>query len=114
MKSSALKLLAQKAKKRLSTAGQKISKSDDKPSFVFSKQSSYTIVANNQTIEEDPLFDKVKKLMTKENVYNPLGELTDYSIFNGLSQPEKEKYIMDIARRYNEIKEYFLKTSAIA
>lgn len=114
MKSSALKLLAQKAKKRLSTAGQNFTKSEEKQQVVTVSNPSYLTVASNSLIEEDPLFEKVKKLMTKENIFNPLSELTDYTIFNELTQPEKEKYIMDIARRYNEIKDYFSKHSALA
>ena len=110
MASSALKLLAQKAKKRLSTAGQNlVNTTADKPATAYLSQSSYAIVANKQRIEEDPLFEKVKKLMEKEDVLNPLAELTDYSVFNTLSALEKEKYIIDISKRYNEIKTYFLK-----
>lgn len=109
MANSALKLLAQKAKKRLSNAGQSLTKNEtEKSKSAYLSQAKYAIVASKQTIEEDPLFEKVKKLMAKEDVFNPLAELTDYSVFNKLSSIEKEKYIMDISKRYNEIKEYFL------
>ena len=108
MANSALKLLAQKAKKRLKTAGQSINNETEKTKSAYLSQASYAIVANKQTIEEDPLFEKVKKLMTREDVFNPLAELTDYSVFDKLSAIEKEKYIMDISKRYNEIKDYFL------
>lgn len=109
MSNSTLKMLAQKAKKRLSTAGQNLQKetSQEKSTFAYLSQGTYAIVANKQKIEEDPLFDKVKKLLDKKDVYNPLAELTDYEVFNKLSQPEKEKYIIDISKRYNEIKNYF-------
>ncbi len=108
MKSSALKLLAQKAKKRLSTAGQNISehKSENKTTAYLS-QANYAIVANNQTIQEDPLFEKVKKLLEKGDILNPLAELTNQRVFNSLTGVEKEKYILDIAKRYKEIKDYF-------
>lgn len=109
MASSALKLLAQKAKKRLSTAGQNLTNTPEKSTTAYLSQSSYAIVANKQRIEEDPLFEKVKKLMEKEDILNPLAELTDYEVFNNLSSLEKEKYIIDISKRYNEIKSYFLK-----
>ena len=58
-------------------------------------------------IEEDPLFEKVKKLLDSEEVLNPLAELTDEKYFNSLNDIEKERYIMDISKRYNKIKEYF-------
>lgn len=110
MANSALKLLAQKAKKRLSTAGQNYAKNEkEKSTFAYLSQGTYAIVASKQKIEEDPLFEKVKKLLDRTDIYNPLAELTDYNVFNNLSQTEKEKYIIDISKRYIEIKEYFLK-----
>lgn len=108
MASSALKLLAQKAKKRLSTAGQSLPNNEsEKSKSVYLSQSRYAIVASKQTIEDDPLFEKVKKLLSKDETYFPLAELTDNSVFEKLTSPEKEKYIIDISKRYNEIKNYF-------
>lgn len=101
---SALRMLAQKAKKRLSTAGQSFEV--EKTTISYLSDGGYAIVANNQKIKEDPLFDKVKKLLERENVMNPLAELTDTKLFSKLSAVEKEKYIMDISKRFNEIKEY--------
>lgn len=109
MASSALKLLAQKAKKRLSTVGQNITKNEsEKSKSVYLSQAKYAIVIAKQTIEDDPLFEKVKKLVERDEIYSPLAELTDKSVFENLSSPEKEKYIIDISKRYNEIKNYFL------
>ena len=108
MKSSALKLLAQKAKKRLSTAGQNYPRNEsEKTTKAYLSLESYRVVASKQTIEEDPLFDKVKKLMEKGDLLNPLSELTDYEVFNKLDNTDKEKYILDISKRYNKIREYF-------
>lgn len=109
MSNSTLKMLAQKAKKRLSTAGQNLQNetTHEKSTFAYLSQGTYAIVASKQSIEDDPLFEKVKKLLDKPDVYNPLAELTDYKVFNNLTQTEKEKYIIDISKRYNEIKKYF-------
>lgn len=112
MSNSALKLLAQKAKKRLSTAGQSLTKDlqkQNKSTFAYLTNGTYAIVASRQKIEDDPLFDKVRKLLEKGNVITPLAELTNYEIFNTLSQTDKERYIIDISKRYNEIKDYILK-----
>ena len=106
MSNNTLKLLAQKAKKRLSTAGQTISQ---KQSTAYLSQSSYAIVASLQDIKEDPLFDKVKKLLEREDIFNPIAELTDHKIFDKLSQIEKERYVIDISKRYNELKNYLQK-----
>ncbi len=106
MSNNTLKLLAQKAKKRLSTAGQTISQ---KQTTAYLSQGTYAIVANLQDIKEDPLYDKVKKLLERDDVFNPIAELTDHKIFDTLSQVEKERYVIDISKRYNELKEHFSK-----
>ena len=108
MANSALKLLAQKAKKRLSTAGQNLEVVPEKNKSMYLSQAKYAIVASKQKIEEDPLFDKVRKLMEREDVMNPLAELTDQATFKNLNALDKEKYILDISKRYNDIKSYFL------
>lgn len=109
MSNNTLKQLAQKAKKRLSTVGQTISQ---KQTTAYLSQTTYALVANLQDIKDDPLYEKVKKLISRDDLFNPIAELTDYKIFDKLSQPEKERYVIDISKRYNELKEYFLKNKA--
>lgn len=106
MSNNTLKLLAQKAKKRLSTAGQTISQ---KQTTAYLSQSTYAIVASLQDIKEDPLFEKVKNLLERDDIFNPIAELTDHKIFDSLSQVEKERYVFDISKRYNKLKDYLLK-----
>lgn len=109
MANSALKLLAQKAKKRLSTAGQNLSEiTSEKTTFAYLSQGNYAIVASKQRLEEDPLYEKVKKLVEEEDVENPLAQLTEKDVFDKLSSAEKERYMMDISRRYNKLRDYFL------
>ena len=108
MANNTLKVMAQKAKKRLSSAAQVITPTNEKTTMAYLSQQNYAIVANKQSIEEDPLFEKVKRIMQKGDISNPLAELTDYKVFNKLSNPEKERYIIDISKRYNKIRDYFL------
>ncbi len=112
MKNSALKQLAQKAKKRLSSAGKTLDK-NEKTTKAYLAQATYAIVANKQKIEEDPLFEKVKKLLLKGDITNPLQELTDTKYFNTQSQNEKERYIIEISKRYNKIKEFLLNSKQV-
>ena len=112
MAKNTLKIMAQKAKKRLSSAGQVIPQSNEKNSLVYLSLQNYAIVASRQSIEEDPLFEKVRKILQKGDIINPLAELTDYSVFNKLSGAEKERYIIDISKRYNKIRDYFLSNSS--
>lgn len=109
MQNSALKMLAQKAKKRLSSAGQTFkAQPGEKATSAYLSSGNYSLVATKQEIEEDPLFEKVKLLLQKGDVINPLAQLTDHAVFDNLSQSDKERYIIDISRRYNELKNYFL------
>ena len=66
---SALRMLAQNAKKRLSTAGQNYLETE-KATISYLSDGNYAIVANNQKIKEDPLFEKVKRLLEKEDILN--------------------------------------------
>lgn len=106
MSNNILKRLAQKAKKRLSTVGQTISQ---KQTAACLSSTTYALVANLQDIKDDPLYEKVKKLLTRDDIFNPIAELTDHKIFDGLNEVEKERYIIDISKRYVELKDYFLK-----
>ncbi len=107
MANNTLKLLAQKAKKRLCTAGQTILGKQTTSACL--SQTNYAIVASVQDIKEDPLYEKVKKLMSREDILNPIAELTDYKVFNNLTSLEKEKYVINISNRYHELREYFIK-----
>lgn len=106
MANNTLKQLALKAKKRLSTVGQTIS---GKQTSACLSQTNYAIVANIQDIKEDPLYEKVKKLMAREDIFSPIAELTDHKVFDKLDSLEKERYIIGLSKRYNELREYFLK-----
>ena len=107
MANSALKLLAQKAKKRLSTAGQ-ITEKSTKTSFAYLSQGNYAIVASKQKLQDDPIFEKVKKLLDKDDSTSPLADLTDKEYFKTLNDLEKERYMIDLSKRYNKIRDYFL------
>lgn len=106
MSNNVLKQLALKAKKRLSTVGQTISQ---KQTTACLSATTYALVANLQDIKDDPLYEKVRKLLSQDEVFNPIAELTDHKIYDNLSEVEKERYIIDISKRYVELKEHFMK-----
>ena len=110
MSNNTLKLLAQKAKKRLSTAGQTISQKQTTTAYL--SQSTYAIVANLQNLKEDPLYDKVKKLIERDDVFNPIAELTDHTVFDKLSQIEKERYVIDISKSVAKVHIFSIHTFA--
>lgn len=99
-----LKSLAQKAKNRLRA----ISNEDEPQKEVcLSARVQYALIVSKKRIEDDPLYNKVKKLMMK-NIDNPtpLHDLIDEREFNKLDQVGKEKYIFNLSKRYREIKSH--------
>ena len=67
-----LKLIASKAKERLNYASKIITK-EEKIKKSYLSQKDYASVATKHTIESDPLFDKVKRII-------PLGLLHVYNL----------------------------------
>ena len=111
MANNALKLLAQKAKKRLTSAGKTVNLSAEKNTAYISA-SNYAVVVNTQDLKEDPLYEKIKKLLERDDVLNPIAELTDKRLFESLTEIEKERYVIDISKRNNTIKEHLLGNNA--
>ena len=111
MANNALKLLAQKAKKRLTSAGKTVNLAAEK-NTAYLNPSNYAVVANTQDLKEDPLYEKIKKLLEREDVLNPIAELTDKKVFEKLSNIEKERYVIDISKRFNKIKEHLMSNNA--
>lgn len=108
---SNLKSLAQKAKNRLKSVGlnatcDEIVAGED----VIKKCAvSYMLASTNKAIEEDKLYPKIKAMMEKDidNPF-PLRELIDKKLYSSLSATDKEKYILDLSRKYNTIREKIL------
>lgn len=44
---------------------------------------------------------------------NPISKLIDYAYFNSLSEEAKQKYILEIAQKYTEIKKEFINSKLI-
>ena len=107
MANNALKLLAQKAKKRLTSAGKTVNLAAEKNTAYLSP-SNYAVVANTQDLKEDPLYEKIKRLLERDDILNPIAELTDKKVFEKLSSIEKERYVIDISKRFNKIKEHLM------
>ena len=54
---------------------------------------------------EQELYERVCKLLDSEDVViNPIQELIDYKLYNGLSLEAKQKYIFDLSEKYKEMK----------
>ena len=108
---ASLKQLAKKARNRLKTAGEITTKTEVTTTASLAATTSYTMVANIRKIEDDPLFNKVKKVLIKskeELVINPLSMLIDNKYYSALPSADKERYILKLTKKYNKIKDYIL------
>jgi len=108
---STLRALAQKARNRLRA----ISASNEEPNKTrseacLSAKVQYAIIAKEKKIQDDPLYNKVKKLLMKEgDTLNPLAYLIEHDIYDELSGAQKEKYMYKLSKRYHSLKEFALK-----
>lgn len=112
---TSLKQLAKRARSRLKTAGE-YSTAENTTTAYLSAPSSYIMVANIRKIEDDPLFNKVKRLLEKsatELVINPLSHLIDSKVFKKLSDEDRERYMLKLTKRFNTIRDYILNNNLL-
>lgn len=104
---NSLRALAQKAKYRLraiSTNEENVTKA------CLSAKMQYAIIASQKKIEDDPLYNKVKKLLEKDpDTTSPLSQLIEHNIYDKLSERDQEKYMFKLSKRYIEIREHIIK-----
>ncbi|MBQ9790905.1 MAG: hypothetical protein IJW24_04895 [Clostridia bacterium] len=97
------KNLAKRAKNRLQAASETKEKTTSR---ALSVRASYYISAGKtKTAQHDPLYPKIKKMLeTNPDIFSPIGKLIDHSVFDHLSNDEKDKYLLDLTKRYHLIK----------
>ena len=77
------------------------------------REHEYACIASKIKVEDDPLYKKVEKILEKDpDTPNPLGQLIDKNVYNTLSEIGKERYILDLAKKYAKIKEKILSENA--
>lgn len=73
----------------------------------INSQAEFVTISNE--IDEQ-FVSKVYSILNSEtDVYNPIGRLVDNNVYNLLSDIEKQFYILNIADKYNKIKEEYYK-----
>ena len=113
---SSLRTLAQKAKNRLKAISNDNNKTEEysKPKTYseacLSARLQYAIVSSQKKIQDDPLYNKVKRMLTKNlDVINPLSQIIEHDIYDTLNENQKEKYMLKLSKRYIDIKNQVLK-----
>lgn len=112
---TSLKQLAKRARNRLKTAAE-YSASQETTAYL-SASSSYMVVANIRKIEDDPLYNKIKRILEKsatELVTNPLAQLIDNKVYKKLNDLEKERYMLKLTKRFNTIRDYILSNNLLS
>ena len=108
-----LRTLAQKARNRLRAIcanNQNIENEEKYTEAYLSAKTQYAIIANQKRIEDDPLYNKVKKILTKDtDTLNPIAQIIDHDIYDNLDETQKEKYICKLSKRYANVKSHILK-----
>jgi len=115
--SNSIRTLAQRAKYRLKAISEEENKNqeENQPHKVYgeawlSARVQYALIANQKKIEDDPLYNKIKKLLIKNaDAINPLAQIVERNIYDKLDSKQKEKYIYKLSKRYVEIREHILK-----
>lgn len=112
---SSLRLLAQKAKNRLKAiSNDSVTEETHKPKTYseacLSARLQYAIISSQKKVQDDPLYSKVKRMLTKNiDVTNPLSQIIEHDVYDNLTAPQKEKYMFKLSKRYIDIKNQVLK-----
>ena len=113
---SSLKTLAQKAKNRLKAISndgntcEEASKPKTYSEACLSARLQYAIISSQKRVQDDPLYNKVKRMLTKNiDVTNPLAQIIEHEIYDSLSDSQKERYMFKLSKRYIDIKKQVIK-----
>ena len=117
---SSLRALAQRAKYRLRAISVENKNEEDISSDTksyseacLSAKIQYAIIASQKRVQDDPLYNKVKRILLKDiDVINPLAQIIEHDIYDKLDEPQKEKYMYKLSKRYVEIRKFVLKELA--
>jgi len=102
------KNLAKKARTRLIQSNIQ-DKQTPCSSRALSAQTSYYISAAKPKASDDPLYPKCKRMLeSTPDIISPIGKLIERDIFDKLNSVEKDKYLLELTRRFHAMKKQFL------
>ena len=78
------------------------------------KSPEITIKVINDYAEQEAFQNRVYQLLSKnEDCINPLKELSDSKLMAVMTETERQKYIFDLAERYNNARNDYFKSKSI-
>lgn len=103
-----LKAMAQQAKDRLRGKSAKC----DTASYQKNFRVLYNSKLNNKSTiisdkEDERLYKKMRDIIERDNVINPIGELIDKHYYKTLNEDGKERYFFKLVDKYREFKEKY-------
>ena len=113
MKSSFIKQMAKEAKSRLRT-----NKYEECKNIASCNASGHLSLTINQVAPkpkvainayDEMLYKRVCEILSSNCALNPVGELIDRRIFNGLDSESKQKYINNLNNKFRELKARYFK-----
>lgn len=99
-----LKRLAQNARNRLMSKGEKSANGVKKMNAPLSPNVKFKIIS---TSESDEIFKNRAKEVLEKDVLNPISELMDLSYYKTLDESKKQKYLLDVVEKFNRYKKEF-------
>jgi len=68
-----------------------------------------------QAVSDEILYQKVCELLESDEVItNPIGELVDKELYEKLDEGNRQKYILDLSKKFRELKARYANEQAIA
>ena len=79
------------------------------------KKPEITIKIINDSVDEENFKNRVYQLLIEdEDLLNPLAKLIDKTAYESFDEPMQEKYILELAEKYNKVRENYFKECARA
>jgi len=68
-----------------------------------------------QAVSDEVLYQKVKELLeSSEVITNPIGALVDNDLYEKLDEGNRQKYILDLSKKFRELKARYNQEQAVA
>ena len=60
--------------------------------------------------KEEVLYKKVCGILSEdENVTNPIGQLVEHDLYDGMDEQNKQRYILELSQKFRELKDRYYK-----
>lgn len=62
----------------------------------------------NKSDNDEVMYQKIKEMLDEnECVLNPIGTLIDQQLYSSMDEPNKQRYVLELAAKYRELRERY-------